>query len=107
MYHFPELVECMDSLFYATHIYVNTRDIFKHWMKEISKFRQTPTHVYKTKSLRKSYQLLVIFAYKIHGSQSMETFLEGWEFLLEHVVNEGKSLNLSDLLAQQLKSHVA
>jgi len=67
MYHFPEAVERMDSLFHATHIYVNTRYIVKGWVKETSKFWQIPTHVYKKKSLRKAYQLLVILSCKIHG----------------------------------------
>lgn len=30
MYHFLKSIKYMDSLFYATHIYVNTRDIVEH-----------------------------------------------------------------------------
>ena len=37
----------------------------------------------------------------------METFPKGWEVLLDQVVNDGKLLNWSDLLARQLKAHVA
>lgn len=62
MYHLPQLVRCVDTLFYATHNQVNMRDIVKCLVKETSKFRQTPDHVYKTKSLRKAYELLIIFA---------------------------------------------
>jgi len=37
----------------------------------------------------------------------METFPKGWAVLLTHVVNEGNSFNWSDILAQQLRVHVA
>jgi len=67
MYHLPQLVKRMDSFFYATHSVMNTRDIVKCWLKESSKFRQTPNHVYKIKSLRKAYQFLIIFSYRIYG----------------------------------------
>ena len=48
MYHFPESVKHMESLFYATHSYVKIRDIVKRRVKESSKFRHTPIHFYKT-----------------------------------------------------------
>jgi len=54
MYHFPELVKLMNSFFYATNIYVNTRDIVKGWVKYPSKFQYKHTHSYKKKSLRKA-----------------------------------------------------
>ena len=57
----------MDTLFYATHNIVNARDIVKRWVKEPSKFRVTPNHVYKTKSLRKAQQFLIIFASRLYG----------------------------------------
>ena len=75
MFHLPHLVNCMDPLFYAPHNNVNTRYIIKHWVKELSKFKSTPNHVYKTKSLRKAYQLLIIFACGLSGQESTNTFL--------------------------------
>jgi len=74
MYHLLKPVKCMDSLFYATHNYVNIGDISKCWVKESLKFWQTPTHVYKKKSLRKAYHLLIIFACIIYGQESTKTF---------------------------------
>lgn len=107
MYHFPKPMKCMDSLFYAAHSYVNTRDIIKHWVKEPSKFKQTPTHACKTKSLGKAYQFLIIFSCRIYRQKSTKTFREGWEILLDQLVRDGRPFNWSDLLVQQLKSHVA
>ena len=34
-------------------------------------------------------------------------FHEGWDFLLEHVVNEGKPFNWLNFLAQQVWIHVS
>jgi len=96
----------MDTLFYATNIFVNTRDIMKHWVKEPSKFRWTPKHVYNTKSLKKAYQLLIIFAYRIYGQESTKTFPQGWVVTLDQLVSDGKPCNWSNLLAHQLKIHV-
>ena len=93
MYHFLELVKRMESLFYATHSYVNARYIVKCWVKETLKFWQTPTHVYMAKSLRKAYQILVIFACKIYGQESTGTFPEGWAVLLDQLVNDGRPFN--------------
>lgn len=70
MYHLLESVKHMDSLFYATHSYVSARYIVKHWVKYLLKFRQMPTHVYNTKSLRKTYQFLIIYACIIYGQES-------------------------------------
>lgn len=50
--------------------------------------------------------MLIILACRIHGQQKVETFLEGWDVLLNRVVNNGKLLNWSYLLAQQLRIHV-
>lgn len=107
MYHFLEPKAIMDSYFYATNIYMSTKDIVKGWVKEPSKFQQTTTNTYKTKSFRRAYQLLVILACNFYSQQSTETFPEGWEVLLNQVLNEGKSFNWLDLLAQQLKFVVA
>lgn len=62
MYHLPQLMNHMDALFYAPNNNVNTRDIIKCWVKELSKFILTPNHDYKTKSIKKAYQLLIIFS---------------------------------------------
>ena len=76
MYQLPQPVNHMDALFYATHNFVNTRDIIKRWVKEPFKFRETPNHVYNTKSLRKAYQSLTIFACWLYGQERMKTFLK-------------------------------
>jgi len=106
MYHLPQLVNRMDALFYATHNFVNTRDIIKPWVKEPLKFKATPNHVYKTKLLRKAYRFLIIFACRLYGKESIDTFLENWVVVLEQLVNDGSPFNSLDLLALQLKFHL-
>lgn len=66
MYHLSWLVNHMDALFYTPNNNVNTRNIMKCWVKEPLKFRSTPNQVYKTKSLRKVDQLLIIFAFRLY-----------------------------------------
>lgn len=107
MYHLTKPVKCMESLFYATHSYVNMRDIVKNWVKESLKFRKTPTYVYKMKSLTKAYQFLIIFSSRIYGQGNTKTLLEGWALLLDQLVNDRMPFNWSDILAHQLKTHVA
>ena len=75
MYHLPQLVNHMDALFYTHNSNVKTRDIMNCWMKEPLKFRSTPNQVYKTKSLRKAYQFLIIFACHLYSQESTKTFL--------------------------------
>lgn len=89
----------MDSLFYALDNMVNTSDIIKCWVKELSKFKSTPNHVYKTKSLKKAYQILIIFACQLYGQETMKTFLQSWVVVLEKLANYGRPLNCSGMLA--------
>ena len=49
-------------------------EILKDWVKEPARFKMTPNRIYKTKILRKAYQYLVIFAYRLSGQSSIETF---------------------------------
>ena len=105
MYHLPQPVNHMDELFYSTHNYVNTIDIIKQWVMELSNFRSTPNHVYKTKSLRKAYQFLIVFACRLYIQESTKTFPRNWVVLLDYLVNDGKPFNWSYLLAYQLKFH--
>ena len=48
MYHFLGPVKNMESLLYATQKYINTSDIINILVKESTKFRKTPTQMYKT-----------------------------------------------------------
>lgn len=100
MYHFSEPKLLMDSYFYATNNYVGMKNVVEVWVKEPSKFRQTTTNTYNIKYHRRDYQLLIILACIIYGQKSIETFLEGWEILLNQVLNEGKSFSWPYLLAQ-------
>lgn len=103
MCHVPHLVKCMDTCFYATHNFVNIRDIVKHWVNGSSKLRMTPNHVYKTKSLRKAYQFLIIFACQLYGQEITKTFLENWVVMLDQLVSDGNPFNCLYLLVLQLK----
>lgn len=58
------------------------------WVKEMSRFRQTPNHVYKTKYLRKAYHFLIIFACRIYGQESTIFFCEGWVVLLQQLLKK-------------------
>ena len=83
----------MDTLSYATHSFLSTRDIVKKWVKEFSKFRMTLNHVYKIKFVKKAYQFLIIFACQLYGQESMKTFPENWVVVLDHLVNERRPFN--------------
>lgn len=72
----------MDSHIYAITSYLNTKDVIKTWVKEPSKFYQTPNNTYKNKSLRKMFQYFIILCCWIYGQRRIETFLEGWVYLL-------------------------
>ena len=87
---FLQSVNYMDALFFTPNNNVNSRDILKHWVKEPSKLMKTPNQVYKTKSLRKSYQILVIFACHLYGQDSTETFSQSWVVMLDQLANEGR-----------------
>ena len=63
--------------------------------------------MYKTKSLKKAYQLLVVFTCKNHGQESTKAIPVGWAALLDQLVNDGRPFNWSDMLAHHLKSHVS
>lgn len=106
MYPLPLSETYMDSHFYVVTNYLRTKDVIKGWMKEPSKFWQTPNNGYKTKSLKKSFQYLIVLCCWIYGQKSTETFPKGWEFLLNQVVNDGKAFNWLDLFSQRLKIHV-
>lgn len=67
MYHLSKPKSPMDSYFYVTTIYLSTKDIVKIWVKEPTKFCQTSTNTYKTKSLRRAYQLLIVLCCRIYG----------------------------------------
>lgn len=77
MYHLllPEVY--MDSPFYAVTSYLTTNDVIKGWVKEPSKFRQTPSNTYNTKSLKKAFKYLRVLCFRIYGQRSTETFPEG------------------------------
>jgi len=107
MYHFHKPESLIDYYVYSKTNYLSTKDIVKVWVKEPNFFYRKPTHIYKTKSLRRAYQLLIFLCCRIYDQQSTETFPEGWAFLLDQVVKEGKPFNWSDLLAQQLWIHVS
>lgn len=47
MYHFPQPVIIMDTPFTRSSSDANSRDILKSWVKNPSKFRTTPSQVYK------------------------------------------------------------
>lgn len=71
MYHLPWRVITMEETF-STCSNVNSRYILKNRVKEIAKFRTTPSLVYKMKILWKAYQYLVIFAWFLYIQQSTE-----------------------------------
>jgi len=93
MYHLPQSVNHMDELFYTTQIFVKAMDIIKCWVKEESKFRSMPNHVYKTKSLKKVYQFLIIFAWRLYSQKSTKAFPKNWVVVLDQLVNDGKHFN--------------
>ena len=66
----------------------------------------TPNQIYKTKILRKAYQYLVIFACRLSGKASIETFPQSWVIALDQLDREGIPCNWSDILAHQLKEQV-
>ena len=107
MYHLPQPVNHMDALLFTPNSNVNTRPIMKHWVIEPSKIRSTPNQVFKTKSLRKAYLLLIIFACHLYSKKSTETFLQNWVIVLDQLENEGRPFNLSTMLALQLKLHMS
>ena len=107
MHHLPQLVNRMDALFYTPNNNVNTRDIMMRWVKYSSKFRSTPNHVYKTKSLRKAYQILIIFSCHLYGQESTHTFPQNWVVVLDQLASEGRPFNWSYMLALQLKVDVS
>ena len=59
------------------------------------------------KSLKKTYQLLVIFACFLYGLDITKTFPQSWVVMLDQLENEGRLFNWSDVLALQLKVHVS
>ena len=77
----------------------SSRDILKNRVKELDKFRVTPNQVYKTKILSKEYQYLVIFACRMYGQESTETFPQSWVITLDQLAIEGKACNWFDMLA--------
>lgn len=81
----------------------NSRDIMKNWVKDPTRFKMTPNHIYKTKILQKENQYLVIFACRLYGQESMETFPQSWVIALDQLAREGKPCNWSGMLAHQLK----
>lgn len=93
MCHFPLLESYMDSQFYAVTSYLSTKHIIKSWVKEPSQFYKMPINTYKTKSLRKAYQYFIVLCHWTYDQRSTQTFLEGWAFLLNQVVNEVKRFN--------------
>jgi len=76
LYHLPNREGYMDSHFYAFTIYFNTKDVIKTWVKEPTKFRQTPTNTYKTRSLKKVFQYLILLCYQIKGQKSTKPSLK-------------------------------
>ena len=107
IYHFPLPVNRMDTPLYTANNNANTRDILKHWVREPLKFRTTLNQIYKTKTLRKAYEFLVIFSCCLYGQESTETFPQGWVDMLDQLASEGKPFNWSDVLALELKVHVS
>lgn len=74
---------------------------------EPSKFRMTPNQIYKTRTLQKAYQLLVILACHLYGQESIDTFPQSLDVMLNWLASEGKPFNQSNMLALQLKFHVS
>ena len=83
----------METPFNIPNNNANSMDILKNWVKEPTKFRMTPNQVYKMKILWKAYQYLVIFACRLYGQESTETFLQSWVIALDHLAGEGKACN--------------
>ena len=67
MYHFVKPMITMETPFSIPNSNANSKDILKNWVKDLAKFRMTPNQVYKTKTLRKAYQYLVIFPCHLYG----------------------------------------
>lgn len=106
MYQMSELVTIMETPFSIPNKNANSRDTLKNWVKESAKFRMTPNEVYKTKILWKAYLYLFIFACRLYGQESTETFPQSWVIALDQLAREGKACNWSNMLAHQQKEHV-
>lgn len=83
----------MVAPFYILNNITNTRDILKCWVREPTQFRTTPNQIYKTKTLKKAYQFLVIFACHLYGQGSIETFPQSWVAMLDQLASEGNPFN--------------
>ena len=103
MYHFSKPMITMETPFSIPSSNANYRDILKNWVKEVAKFKMTPNQVYKMKIFRKEYQYLVIFACRLYGQESTETFPQSWVIALEQLAREGKACNWFEILAHRLK----
>jgi len=57
-YNIPQPRDYLSTKWYCDFM-TPTKDVIKLWWKEPGKFRQKPGGVYKTKALRKVYQLLM------------------------------------------------
>lgn len=93
MYQMLHPISIMESPFSIPSSNANSREILKNWVKELVRFRMTPNQVYKTKILQKAYQYLVIFACRLYGQESMETFPQSWVITLDQLAREGKACN--------------
>ena len=71
----------------------HSRDILKDWVNDPTHFRMTPNQIYKTKILRKAYQYLVIFTYRLSGQASIEAFPQSWVVTLGQLAREGRAYN--------------
>ena len=105
MYHMLKPIITMETPF-SIPSNSKSKDILKKQVKELAKFRMTPNKIYKTKTLRKAYQYLIIFSCRLYGQESTETFPQIWVIVLDQLAREGKSCNWSDMLAHQLKEYV-
>jgi len=56
--------------------------------------------------MRKVYQYLVIFSWKLYGQASTETIPKSWVIALDQMAREGKPCNSSSTSAHQLKEKV-
>lgn len=98
MYHLSKPVITMETPFSVPNINSNSIDILKKWVKVPATFKMTPL---QDEYIVEGVSVLVIFACRLYGQESIETFLRSWVIALDQLANW--SHMLAHMLMEQVR----
>jgi len=78
--------------------------LIKEWCMDCKRLRLSPTRLYKTKILRRPFQILMVMLCRLHGLKDAMVFRQEWAPLVSDIFYKGTIFNCGSIMSANLKS---